>query len=147
MRRLLSLAVLLLLLAGIVVPVLYLFYSRDLPELGTSADVLKAVQQAVETQRRVTAPSGQGTRDWAFELVPESKLPRHLVDAALAMDGCPDYRGAPKEDGARKSGASPGARSRGRSSGTDPRRATCSTRTRSRSPSASSIRTGPRWWT
>ncbi len=100
MKRLLSFVAVVLILGGLLGPGLYFFYAKDLPDLGSSTAVFKAVKRSIEAQRQVaapTGPTGQRPEAYAFELVPASKLPPHFVDAVVAVDSCPDYATSKKD--------------------------------------------------
>lgn len=100
MKRLLSFLLLVLILGGLLVPGLYFYYARDVPDLESPSAVLKAVKRSVEAQRQVaapTGPTGQKPEDYKFELMPLSKLPAHYVDAVVALDSCPDYTTSKKD--------------------------------------------------
>ena len=99
MKRLLSLLLMILLLGGLAVPSLYFFYAKDLPDLESSGAILKNVARTIETQRQVIAPTGQHPDAWRFDLIPVGKLPKHLVNAVVAVDACFDYVGSKKELG------------------------------------------------
>ncbi|MGC4121143.1 MAG: transglycosylase domain-containing protein [Myxococcales bacterium] len=100
MKRLLSFIVLVLILGGLLVPGLYFFYAKDLPDLDSPSAVFKAVKRSVESQRQVvapTGPTGQKLEAYQFELMPLAKLPAHFVDAIVAVDSCPDYTTSKKD--------------------------------------------------
>ncbi|HEY3450952.1 MAG TPA: transglycosylase domain-containing protein [Myxococcales bacterium] len=100
MKRLLSFFVLLLILGGLLVPGMYFFYARDLPDLESPTVVFKAVKRSIESQRQVvapTGPTGQKLEAYEFALVPTNKLPAHFVDAIVAVDSCPDYTTSKKD--------------------------------------------------
>ncbi len=99
MRRILLTTLMLAGFGGLVLPILYFVYSRDLPDLDSRESIRRAVANSVEGERRGTTVVGQRYDNVRFEVWPVSKLPKALVGGVLAVDGCPEYLGAAKDAG------------------------------------------------
>ena len=81
-------------LAGVLVPVLYLRISRQLPPLETELDLQTQLERAASSGGRSTDGAGRSVRPPEF-----SRLPRDLVAVYVSQMGCPGYFQSGRDDG------------------------------------------------
>ena len=99
MRRLLLLVLVFAAAAALALPLAYLFYAADLPDLSGPDAIRAALAHRVESERMATATVGTGHAIEKFEVLPRGQLPAGLVQGLIALEACPEYFQAPKERG------------------------------------------------
>jgi hypothetical protein len=81
-------------LGGVLIPVLYLRVSTQLPRLESELDVRTQLERAMTSDAR----SGDGT-DGGTNRPEFNRLPRDLVAVYVSQMGCPEYFQSGREDG------------------------------------------------
>jgi membrane peptidoglycan carboxypeptidase len=99
MRRILLILVIAALVAGLAGPIAYLAYAADLPPLNGPEEIRTALAHRVESERMAMTSHLHANKVERFEILGRDALPKALVGALLAMEACPEYLEAPKEQG------------------------------------------------
>lgn len=97
MRRLAGVAVVSILLSALAVPAMYFHYAKAVPEFGSRDQILRMISDSIEAERRSLGIAG--AKYPKYVPIPFEKLPKIVVNGALAIDACPDYVTARKEVG------------------------------------------------
>lgn len=101
MKSLLWIVLFLLGLAGVVIPLTYLYTASKLPPLESEFDVEKQLKHSIEGER-MSLRAGQyakNPRPITFSRPDFSRLPKDLVALYIRHMGCPRYFQTPREDG------------------------------------------------
>lgn len=101
MKSLLWIVLFLLGLAGVVIPLTYLYTASRLPPLESEFDVEKQLKHSIEGER-MSLRAGQyekNPRPLTFARPDFSRLPKDLVALYIRHMGCPRYFQTPREDG------------------------------------------------
>ncbi|MBZ4418711.1 transglycosylase domain-containing protein [Myxococcus sp. RHSTA-1-4] len=101
MKSLLWIILFLLGLAGVVIPLTYLYTASRLPPLESEFDVEKQLKHSIEGER-MSLRAGQyekNPRPITFTRPDFSRLPKDLVALYIRHLGCPRYFQTPREDG------------------------------------------------
>ncbi|MFP2963403.1 transglycosylase domain-containing protein [Myxococcus sp. 1LA] len=101
MKSLLWIILFLLGLAGVVIPLTYLYTASKLPPLESEFDVEKQLKHSIEGER-MSLRAGQSQRNprpITFVRPDFSKLPKDLVALYIRHMECPRYFQTPREDG------------------------------------------------
>ncbi|QSQ20559.1 transglycosylase domain-containing protein [Pyxidicoccus parkwayensis] len=101
MKSLLWIVLFLLGLAGVVIPLTYLYTASRLPPLESEFDVQKQLKHSIEGER-MSLRAGQyekNPRPVTFQPPDFSRLPKDLVALYIRHLGCPRYFQTPREDG------------------------------------------------
>lgn len=88
-------------LAGVVIPLTYLYTASKLPPLESEFDVEKQLKHSIEGER-MSLRAGQyekSPRPLTFTRPDFSRLPKDLVALYIRHMGCPRYFQTPREDG------------------------------------------------
>ncbi|MGI5862813.1 MAG: hypothetical protein ACOX6T_12250 [Myxococcales bacterium] len=99
MRRILLILVIAALVAGLAGPIVYFVYAADLPPMNGPEEIRSALARRIESERMATTSHIHGNKVEKFEILGSDQLPKALVGALLAMEACPEYLEAPKEQG------------------------------------------------
>jgi hypothetical protein len=100
-KSLLWIVLFLLGLAGVVIPLTYLYTASRLPPLESEFDVEKQLKHSIEGER-MSLRAGQyekNPRPLTFARPDFSRLPKDLVALYIRHMGCPRYFQTPREDG------------------------------------------------
>ncbi|MCY1017231.1 transglycosylase domain-containing protein [Pyxidicoccus sp. MSG2] len=101
MKSLFWIVLFLLGLAGVVIPLTYLYTASKLPPLESEFDVQKQLKHSIEGER-MSLRAGQyekNPRPITFGPPDFSRLPKDLVALYIRHMGCPRYFQTPREDG------------------------------------------------
>ncbi|TQF08826.1 hypothetical protein FJV41_47850 [Myxococcus llanfairpwllgwyngyllgogerychwyrndrobwllllantysiliogogogochensis] len=102
MKSLLWIVLFMLGLAGVLIPLTYLYTASKLPQLESEFDVDKLLKHSIEGER-MSLRAGQSERNprpIAFNRPDFSRLPKDLVALYIRHMECPRYFQTPREDGA-----------------------------------------------
>ncbi len=99
MRKLLFFAFATVVLAGVLFPLLYVTYSRSLPDLSSAERVKVALAHTVEAERMAHLNVASQGVVADFEVPPFEALPRGMVVGLLAAEACPEFLEVQKEAG------------------------------------------------
>lgn len=97
MRKLLFFVFASVAIAAVVLPLLYLIFASELPDLSSPARVMSALARTVEGERMANRAVGAGGKVTSFEVTPLEKLPRGMVVGLLAVEACPEFLEVEKE--------------------------------------------------
>jgi hypothetical protein len=88
-------------LAGVVVPLTYLYTASKLPPLESESDVEKQLKHSIEGDRMgvLSTQYDRGDKTVTFNRPDFSRLPKDLVALYIRQMGCPTYFQTPREDG------------------------------------------------
>ncbi|MFP2933689.1 transglycosylase domain-containing protein [Pyxidicoccus sp. 3LG] len=101
MKSLLWIVLFLLGLAGVIIPLSYLYTASKLPPMESEGDVAKQLKHSIEGER-MSLRAGQyekSPRPITFTPPDFSRLPKDLVALYIRHMGCPRYFQTPREDG------------------------------------------------
>ncbi|MCP3136092.1 transglycosylase domain-containing protein [Pyxidicoccus xibeiensis] len=101
MKSLLWIVLFLLGLAGVIIPLSYLYTASKLPPLESEFDVEKQLKHSIEGER-MSLRAGQyqrNPRPITFNRPDFSRLPKDMVALYIRHLGCPRYFQTPREDG------------------------------------------------
>jgi hypothetical protein len=88
-------------LAGVLLPVAYLYHASKLPQLDSEYDVEKLLKNSIEGERMslVVGLMVKPDRPITFTRPDFARLPKDLVALYITQMGCPTYFQTPREDG------------------------------------------------
>ncbi|HEX8824564.1 MAG TPA: transglycosylase domain-containing protein [Archangium sp.] len=100
MKTLLWLVLLLIGLAGVVLPAVYFHAASKLPQLESEFDVETQLRHSIEGERMsLRAGTADHNRPITYKRPDFASLPKDLVALYIAQLGCPTYFQTPREDG------------------------------------------------
>lgn len=102
MRSILWLSLFLLAIAGVVLPIGYLYVSSTLPQLESEFDLERYLRQYIEGERmalKMGRPSNKTDIAVTYEKPDFAKLPKDLVALYIAGMDCPTFFQTPRETG------------------------------------------------